>query len=1604
MFCMKNAKRLLAILLAVMVCLCSFPVVLAQEEGQPVVQSVEVDSVQRILGTGYMNWEPIFDEDGGYIGQTEEYMEYDIMFSSGRITFAGGDVVEITGTSFEYQGNWYEISLTNPQGYNNQWTKVGDYQVQGSVLGFGFSYTVTLTPSPVKSIECTNLVYVENTHGDFTKDSLYNDNGEYVGESDPYYCYNLYPNYKITLTDGSVIENDGFNWEGQWYGVNYFPQQDFHSQWKKGNTYTVPVECVGVKSSFTVTIVESPVERIEIKPVSVVEKTHGDYVKDWLDIDNQIYADPYFAYHVPSYMEMEYTVTLKNGTVFTQDDAIVVDGVEYELEFEAYSNQHYTAPWVAGNTYYAKASCLGKETQYAVTILESPVESIEFAPITIKEFEEGYYTRDWIENPNGEPTEQTEEYFKYNFSMNDIFVTLKDGTKQNIIYDDLVYQGVPYYFSYDCDRVQNYQNQWVAGETYQVPYTFCGKEGTFPVTVAKDYSNEVYQAIGTEGGVIITGYKGETQISSLEIPGEIDGKPVIGVADLGYLYIEELVLPDSVVTLGDQLFPTLPDLKTIHLGAGIDNFTPQMIEENSWLEAIVVDENHPRYATKDGVLYSKGYSQLIAVPLSITELEIPKTCTDCGVLDLMMYASLSVKYEEGHPDFVTVDGVTYTKDMKTVVTCDKAKEGVYHMPPSVETIKPKAFLDCDGLTEVSVSDKVTEIVYAAFAGCKSLTTVTLPEQLKTIGEYSFAETYELSNVTFPNTLEVIEQEAFLDGGLTRVILPDSVKEVATYAFWCNPITLLDLGQVQDIGSFAFGECALQRVTIPDSVTVMRRYAFGSNHSLKSVVIGKGLTQIEEGTFAACGLVSVTVPKNVEFIGESAFASCGNLVAVDIQNPACGLGRFAFAGCNLQSLTLGNQLSEIPEGAFQGNGFSKVEIPQSVTSLVYGAFWDCENLKDITLPNNLTHFGGHVLDNTAWYNAQKDGVVNKDYVTIGWKGKDTAPISVSIPNTTKLIADYAFEDCAKLTSVTLPAGLETIGDYAFYGCKTLTTITIPKSVKNIGQNAFRGCMALTNITVEAGNPYFYMENGKLCSHEGVVVFDPSIQNKIAYLEVLRTPYKTQYQQGEPLDTAGLKLEVLYESNFYDVITEGFTAQWGHGEDSVWVDITFGGEQTGYWVSFTQEEEAYVTGVDLLKYPTKTTYEYMEEINLAGIELLEKYSDGTTKKVTELTDDYYFSSNAHWVGSRNMILETPGGYMIDIPITVKCSHARTYTHPATPSTCSTHGHGEYAECADCGGVAKGSNAPLPLDATNHPNFKYVGKVEPTCQKAGYSGDKVCADCGKILEKGKDLEKIGHSPVWSSIQEATTTQKGVKVGFCDHCGEKFMVETEKLVETFDNKKVEGLQDVTVTLENNTAVPAESVFVVENVTNTLDYLENHTVKSALEENGVYDSTTMVVLDMGFVTRETTKDGSALADQKVDFNGEVTITLPAPKEILEAENEVYLFHVKDDGSVEKVEYTLKNGVVTFIANGFSYYVFADMSDVMLYTPYGDLDADGYINAKDALMVLKLAVNKLEMTDELFARGDVNFDESVNAKDALEILKFAVGKPSVLDEIYLGGE
>ncbi len=70
--------------------------------------------------------------------------------------------------------------------------------------------------------------------------------------------------------------------------------------------------------------------------------------------------------------------------------------------------------------------------------------------------------------------------------------------------------------------------------------------------------------------------------------------------------------------------------------------------------------------------------------------------------------------------------------------------------------------------------------------------------------------------------------------------------------------------------------------------------------------------------------------------------------------------------------------------------------------------------------------------------------------------------------------------------------------------------------------------------------------------------------------------------------------------------------------------------------------------------------------------------------------------------------------------------------------------------------------------------------------------------------------------------------------------------------------------------------------------------------------------------------------------------------------------------------------------------------------PMGDLNGDEKVDAKDALNVLKISVNKVTPTDEQKIAADVNEDTSINAKDALEVLKFSVNKPSALDKFYNG--
>ena len=191
----------------------------------------------------------------------------------------------------------------------------------------------------------------------------------------------------------------------------------------------------------------------------------------------------------------------------------------------------------------------------------------------------------------------------------------------------------------------------------------------------------------------------------------------------------------------------------------------------------------------------------------------------------------------------------------------------------------------------------------------------------------------------------------------------------------------------------------------------------SQYKLSSIVsaeLGELCTSIGEDAFYDCtGLTSVTIGKGLTSIGSRALYGCSALESIIVEegNTICD----SRENCNAVIKTATNTLIA---------GCKNTVIPNSVTSIGYGAFSGCEGLTSITIPNSVTRIG-----------------------------------------------ERAFSKCRGLTSVIIGNGVTTIANDAFSGCSRLTSVTIPNSVTRIGVRTFKECTGLTNIIVDSANTVY-----------------------------------------------------------------------------------------------------------------------------------------------------------------------------------------------------------------------------------------------------------------------------------------------------------------------------------------------------------------------------------------------------------------------------------------------------------------------------------------------------------------------------------------------------
>ncbi len=145
----------------------------------------------------------------------------------------------------------------------------------------------------------------------------------------------------------------------------------------------------------------------------------------------------------------------------------------------------------------------------------------------------------------------------------------------------------------------------------------------------------------------------------------------------------------------------------------------------------------------------------------VTEIKIGKNVKEIGNW-AMTNNHLLEKFtvSEENESFCSVDGVLYTKDMKTIVYCPNTKEGEYKVADGVELIRSKAFYKCNKLTKIILPETVNEIQEKAFFRCDAMTEINLPNVLQKIGKDAFAYCYGLTVITIPAGVAEIDEYAF----------------------------------------------------------------------------------------------------------------------------------------------------------------------------------------------------------------------------------------------------------------------------------------------------------------------------------------------------------------------------------------------------------------------------------------------------------------------------------------------------------------------------------------------------------------------------------------------------------------------------------------------------------------------------------------------------------------------------------------------------------------------------------------------------------------------------------------------------------------------------
>ena len=414
---------------------------------------------------------------------------------------------------------------------------------------------------------------------------------------------------------------------------------------------------------------------------------------------------------------------------------------------------------------------------------------------------------------------------------------------------------------------------------------------------------------------------------------------------------------------------------------------------------------------------------LAVTALILTHLPVSEADAAASASDFQTQGSTLVKYR-GTEERVTIPDTVEVVGESAFENNQKVQFVV--IPKSVKRLDAYVFWGCNNLEEVVLGKGLTAVDEYSFAGCTGLKQITIPENVQSIDAQAFAGCINLTDIYIPATVTGIAEDAFLNCD-NVTIHADEGSVAAQFsqklAEQKNRDPLVTAAPVQT--PTAVSRPDTQATTEPVSTTTPAPAAtpvpgnvLGStivvgNHAL--VMVHPGEEKVQQG---------YTEPEAGQETGEE------QDITAETENGKIPEWMY-YRNQSVSAVTIPEGTTEIGRFAFSRSSLRTVTIPEGVTVIDYAAFYHCDNLDNVILPDTVNTVGAKAFTHTGWMddfeeNSMDDFLISGD-ILVAYKGN--LP-EVVIPDGVRVIAEEAFRNHTELKKVHLPASVTDIGNDAF----------------------------------------------------------------------------------------------------------------------------------------------------------------------------------------------------------------------------------------------------------------------------------------------------------------------------------------------------------------------------------------------------------------------------------------------------------------------------------------------------------------------------------------------------------------------------------------------